>query len=209
MNRALRWTLLFVVSSSSHRVWAQELEFGAAGHAAISAERLFGFVHTTESENGGSSSADTFTLLSNPTALIATGYSWPRIGVDVFVAPSVSLGAAASFFNISPSSGSFSGFQLAPRVGYAVKAGPRLAIWPRGGITYERASTDAGGTTATQSFLALTVEAPFVILVVPRAAIVVGPTLDLGLAGSASAGGVSTDQKFTDIGIQAGLLLFI
>ncbi len=199
-----------MVSLSSHRVWAQELEFGAAGHAAISAERLFGFVHTTESENGARSSADTFTLLSNPSALIATGYSWPRIGVDVFVAPSVSLGAAASFFNVSPSSGSFSGFQLAPRVGYAVKSGPRLAIWPRGGITYERASTDAGGgTTGTQSFLALTVEAPFVILTVPRAAILVGPTLDLGLAGSASAGGVSTDQKFTDFGIQAGLLLFI
>ncbi|HEY4185771.1 MAG TPA: hypothetical protein VGP07_11930 [Polyangia bacterium] len=194
----------------ANRVRAQELAFGSVGHVAISAERLFGFVHTDESVSGGSASVDTISLLSNPTALIGTGYSWPRIAVDVFVSPSVSLGAAASVFNISPTGGSLSGYQFAPRVGYAGNVSPRVAIWPRGGITYEHASTNSGGgNVATQSFLALTIEAPLVILVVPRAALLIGPTLDLGLTGTVSSGGLSADQKFTDFGVQAGLLLFI
>jgi hypothetical protein len=41
------------------------------------------------------------------------------------------------------------------------------------------------------------------------AAILVGPTLDLGLAGSTSSGGVSNDDKATDFGIQAGLLVLL
>jgi hypothetical protein len=210
MKRALMWSFLLVGSFSSRSVWAQEPRFGDPGHVAISAERLFGFIHTEESEDGASASANSFNLLSAPSALIGTGYSWPRIGVDVFLAPSISLGIAASYFNVSPSNGSISGFQLAPRFGYAANVNPKLAIWPRGGITYERVYTDAGlGSTGTQSFLALTLEVPFAILVVPRAAILIGPTLDVGLAGSASVGGVSTDQKFTDFGVQAGLLLFI
>jgi hypothetical protein len=210
MKRALMWSFLVVASFSSRSVWAQEPRFGDPGHVAISAERLFGFIHTEESENGASASANSVNLLSAPSALIGTGYSWPRIGVDVFVSSSISLGIAASYFSVSPNAGSISGFQLAPRFGYAANVSPNLAIWPRGGITYERASTDDGaGSTATQSFFALTLEVPFAILVVPRAAILIGPTLDVGLSGSASSGGVSTDQKFTDFGIQAGLLLFI
>jgi hypothetical protein len=209
MKRALTLSLLVVVSFSTRRVWAQEEPaFGDAGHVAVSAERLFGFVHTELSENGTSVSANTINLLSAPTALVGTGYSWPRIGFDVFVAPSVSMGIAASYFNISQGtgSGSISGFQLAPRFGYAANVAPKLSIWPRGGITYEHVTNDNGaGTTATQSFFALTLEAPFAILVVPRAAFLIGPTLDIGLSGTTS----GVDQKFTDFGIQAGLLLFI
>ncbi len=212
MKRALMRSLLLVVALSSRRVWAQdeELSFGQSGHVAISAERLFGFVHTEESENGASASANTLNLLSAPTALIGTGYTWPRIGFDFFVSQSVSMGFAASYFNVSPTTGSISGFQLAPRVGYAANVTPKLAIWPRGGITYEYVNTDnGGGTSGTQSLFALTLEAPFAILVVPRAAFLIGPTLDIGLSGTASVGGASTDQKFTDFGLQFGLLLYI
>lgn len=212
MKRALRGLLLVMLTLLARRAWAQDepLSFGQAGHVAVSAERLFGFVHTTESANGGSASADTINLLSAPTALIGTGYTWPRIGVDFFVASSVSLGCAASYFNVSPEAGSFSGFQLAPRFGYALNVNSKLAIWPRGGITYEHVSTSSGGGTSnSQSFLALTLEAPFAILVVPRAAFLVGPTLDIGLTGTMTSGGASRDQKFSDYGLQFGLLIYI
>ena len=132
MKRALMWSFLLVASFSSRSVWAQAPVFGDQGHVAISAERLFGFINTEESQNGASSSANTFNLLSAPSALIGTGYSWPRIGIDVFVSRSMSLGIAASYFNVSPATGSVSGFQLAPRVGYAANVSPNLAIWPRG-----------------------------------------------------------------------------
>lgn len=212
MKRALRWSFLLLLVVSSRRVLAQDRDpsFGQTGHVAISAERLFGFVHTEEDVNGASTSADTINLLSAPSALLGTGYSWPRIGFDFFVSQSVSLGIAASYFEVSPAAGSVSGFQLAPRVGYAANLTPRLALWPRGGITYEHANVDNGaGTSSTQSFFALTIEAPFAILIVPRAALLVGPTLDIGLSGNASVGGTSTDQKFTDFGLQFGLLIYI
>jgi len=212
MKRAVTWSLLLMVSWVAGPVRAQDepLPFGGSGHVAVSAERLFGFVHTEESASGASVSASTINLLSAPTALIASGYTWPRVGVDLFLSPSVSLGLAASYFNVSPSAGSFSGFQLAPRFGYAANVSPKLAIWPRGGITYEHVSTDSGGGTShEQSFVALTLDLPFAILVVPRGAFLIAPTLDLGLSGSSSANGVSTDQKFTDFGLQFGLLLYI
>jgi hypothetical protein len=213
MKRTLVWLFLLVVSLSTRRVRAQEdVAFGDTGHVAISAERLFGFIHTEESAGGTSVSANTINLLSAPTAFIGTGYSWPRIGFDVFVAPSISMGIAASYFNVSQGTGtgSISGFQLAPRFGYAANVSPKLSIWPRGGITYEHATNDTGtGTTATQQFFALTLEAPFVILVVPRAAFLISPTLDIGLSGTISSGGASADQTFTDFGLQFGLLLFL
>lgn len=212
MKRALVWSFLLMawLSVRNARAQDQQLSFGTSGHVAVSAERLFGFVHTEESAGGGSASASTINLFSAPTALIATGYTWPRIGVDFFVSQSVSVGLAASYFDVSPSAGSFSGFQLAPRFGYAASVSPKLAIWPRGGITYEHVTTDSGGGTShDQSFVALTLDLPFAILVVPRGAFLITPTLDLGLSGSSSANGVSADQKFTDFGLQFGLLLYI
>ena len=212
MKRALLWSVLLMLSFSVRRAWAEDgdVSFGQSGHVAISAERLFGFVHTDESENGASASANTINLLSAPTALIGSGYTWPRIGFDFFVSQSVSLGVAASYFNLSPEAGSLSGFQLAPRVGYSARVGEKVAIWPRGGITYEYVSTSSGGgSSGTQSLVALTLEAPFAILVVPRAAFLIGPTVDIGLTGTASSGGTNTDQKFTDFGLQCGLLVFI
>ena len=214
MKRTIKWTIVGALMLVVGKASAQEPAFGDIGHVALSAERLFGYVHTKMSTTANgvdtNRSADTVSLIgSNPFGLLSTGYGWPRIAADAFVAKSISIGGALAFFNISPETGSITGFLLAPRVGYAAFIGPRLVLWPRGGITYEHVSTDNGGITITQSLFALTIEAPLAFLVVPRVAFLVGPTLDLGLSGSTSSGGMSLDQKITDFGLQASLLVLL
>jgi hypothetical protein len=216
-KQPLRWTIATVILLFAGTARAQHPDFGDTGHVAISAERLFGFVHTsitTSTAGGGSTSqsTDTLTLLTNPLGASTTGYSWPRIALDVFLSRGISLGGSLGYFNVSPTTGSISGFLFAPRVGYAGHLSPRLAIWPRGGITFEQVSTSSGGvgsTTTKQSVFALTLEAPLTILVAPRIHVLVGPTLDLGLTGSRSTGNTSFDRKVTDFGIQVGLLVLL
>jgi hypothetical protein len=214
MKRTLKWTMAIVVILAAGKAWAGEPAFGEAGHVALSAERLFGYVHSKQTTSVAgtdmSQSEDSFSLFNNPLGA-ATGYSFPRLGVDVFIAPSISVGGSLGYFNLSPPTGSFSGFAFAPRLGFAARLGPNAAIWARGGITYQHVTTDPGngGTSQTGTAFALTLEAPIAILVAPRAAFLIGPTLDLGLGGSVSAAGASTDRKFTDYGIQAGLLVLL
>ncbi len=204
----------FAVILSAGRVAAQEPAFGDAGHLAISADRLFGFVHSKRTQTMAgvtmSESLDSVTLFTNPLGG-ASGYAWPRIAFDGFVTRGLSIGGSLGYFNFSPSSGSLSGFLVAPRIGYAVRLGPAVSIWPRGGITYLSVSSESGtgGSTSTVSAVALTLEAPLMFQAAPRAFILVGPTVDLGLSGSRSSGATSIDETITDFGFQTGLLLLI
>jgi hypothetical protein len=87
-------------------------------------------------------------------------------------------------------------------------------IWPRGGITYLGSSSenDAGTFETSVSLLALTIEAPLVLTPAPHAAILLGPTLDLGLSGTqeVTTGGASAeaDVKGTDWGVQGGVMIW-
>jgi hypothetical protein len=214
MRQTLTWALASTLVLLAGRASAQEPGFGEPGHVALSAERLFGYVHSKETQSMGgvdmSRSIDTFTLFTNPIGA-ASGYAWPRLALDAFVSHGVSVGGSLGLFYLSQDSASITGFLIAPRFGYAAMIGPRVAIWPRGGITYWHVSTDPGngGTTGTQSAFALTIEAPLTILVAPRVGLLIGPTIDIGLGGSQGGGGASIDDKFTDFGLQAGVLLFI
>jgi hypothetical protein len=86
-----------------------------------------------------------------------------------------------------------------------------VGIWPRGGITFLTSSfsdDDDDGESGYDA-LALSIEAPLVIAPVPHAAILFGPTLDLGLSGERSQTSqgmeASVDRSATDIGVQAGI----
>jgi hypothetical protein len=224
MKRTLTWTVacllvLFAGRASAQEPTFQEPNFGDAGHVAISAERLFGYVHASRTQTMAgvetTASQDYFTLLTNPVGAVS-GYGWPRIGIDAFVTQGLSVGGALGFFYLSDQDeDSTTGFLLAPRIGYALPVGPRVSIWPRAGVTYWHISSNPSGTDteASASAVAVTVEVPVTILLAPRVAFMIGPTVDVGVGGSTSAslGGasVSTDQKYTDIGGYAGLLLFL
>jgi hypothetical protein len=219
MKRTLTWTVACLLVLFAGRASAQEPSFGEAGHVAISAERLFGYVHASRTQTVGgtetTASQDYFTLLTNP-AGVASGYGWPRIGIDAFVAGGFSVGGALGFFYLSDQDeDSSTGFLLAPRIGFAVPAGPRVSIWPRVGVTYWNISSNPGGTSTdtSSSAFAVTIEVPVTFLLAPRVGFTIGPTVDIGVGGSASAstGGasISADQRYTDFGGHAGLLLFL
>jgi hypothetical protein len=170
--------------------------FGDSGQFVLSAERLFGYTYSRRTGNPNSNS---FTLLAQPFGTSTDAYGAPRIGFDGFVTKSLSLGGSLSFFRTSAGDSSRTGFEVAPRIGYGMMVGPWLGVWPRLGVTYVYASTDGPSV----KYLALTVEGLLTIVVASHLVITFGPTLDLGLTGSAGAANI----KNTDVGVYFGLAI--
>lgn len=226
MKRTLQCALgtvaLLVGVSVSSRASAQT--FGEKGQLAISAERLFGFVHnsSTVTFNGVDSTTktDSFSLLSSTLTPVGTGtgglaYSQPRVAGDYFVIDNLSVGAALGYSHVSfsrPANAntdietSGDSWTFAPRVGYSFLFNDMIGIWPRAGFTYRSFSVGNGGGHV----LALTLEAPFTFSLIPHVVFTAGPTLDIGLGGSVdnTAGNVTTSIDFnsTEIGLQTGLI---
>jgi hypothetical protein len=228
MRRASQGILFSVVLAMGARAQAQEetpdVGFGDKGHFAITGERMFGYVHVsqdTTNQGGGTTTTtlSSISVLGGPVTNIASVYTFPRIGFDGFIAPSISVGGSLTYFHLSTSAGgndnSLNGFLVAPRLGYVARLAPAVWLWPRAGITYVRVSNDlGGGSSATINLFAATAELPLVLALAPHAYALIGPTVDLGLSGSSKSSipGVGTppsnDIKETDIGLQASFLLY-
>jgi hypothetical protein len=202
----------------SSKASAHEPVFGESGHLALSIERMTGLTHSSQTFGGvggdTTSSLDAFTLLGNAVGS-STAYGWPRLALDIFVVNHLSVGAAASFFVVSPSTGSLTGVLLAARVGYAATLASRVGIWPRVGFSYERTSADSNvglERNLATSFLALSLDVPVAIFLAPRIGLLVGPTIDLGLGGSraSTTGAVTTSvsARATEYGFNAGFLFY-
>jgi hypothetical protein len=250
MRRALQGVLLSLMLAAGARAEAQQEPFGAAfgskGRFAVSAERLFGYVHVAQTQNGSDANAPSGTTTTNSYSLLGTSinsvasvFTFPRVAFDAFVTPGLSVGAAVTYFHLASSNDfafggppntlsttTISGYLLAPRVGYALRVGRTVWVWPRAGITY--ASFSNSGTFGTASappnststnstrVAAITVEAPVAIALGSQAVILVGPTVDIGISGTIKSGGTSggvtntstsSSAKESDVGLQAGLAL--
>jgi len=189
--------------------------FGGKGGIVISAERLFGFDHssTTTTTNGVDSTANAtnISFFGNPLTGLTSPYGMPRIALDGFIANGFSIGGSLAYFSSSLStegsttSTDLSGFLVAPRAGFAAMLGAAAAVWPRLGVSY--VSLDGGNTTSSQ--LALTAEAPFAFIVGQHLLLMIGPTFDLGLTGTRETSllGMSTsrDWKGIEFGVQGAL----
>jgi hypothetical protein len=216
----------------------QAQDFGKEGQIAISAERLFGIAHTSQTDEIGDGefnrSHTSISLLTTPfnsttPTLLPVGFSFPRVGGDYFVIDGLSLGGSLGVFTMSGEfenevmgetqdgdTGSVNGFLLAPRVGYAFMFSDTFGIWPRGGITFLHAGYEAeDNDEGSSSVWALTIEAPLVIAPLPHVAFTVGPTLDLGVTGSteldpADADEPTVDNDFSvwDLGLHAGMTVY-
>lgn len=217
MGRTAIWTIVVAMTAVASPAAAAEPELGDSGHFTLSAERLFGYAHSTTGTTIAAGvevtdSNDSFTLFTSPLSGEATRYGWPRIAFDAFVARGFSVGGALGIVHFAPDDGdSITGFIVAPRAGYAARLGSRLWIWPRLGFTYAQLSTnpDGAGADLTATAYALTAEVPFAIAVAPRVVLHLGPTFDLGLGGSTSAGGLSADSSTNDFGVYAGLAIVL
>ncbi len=229
-KRVVRGLLLSLVLAQSAQAQAQEepvdAVFGIKGHLVVGVERMFGYAHTRQDETGdGSTRTTTLNAVSFlGTAISASSwssaYTFPRVGIDAFVAPSISLGGSVTYFRVSWSmSGideTLNGVLVAPRAGFAVRLAPAIWLWPRAGITYVHLWNDFGGTiqasSGSASLFAATVEAPVVLALAPQALALIGPTVDVGLSGSNhvtdGTSSVKHDLKETDIGLQASFMFY-
>jgi hypothetical protein len=239
MKRFAGWFALVLVIAFGARAGAQTPDepsgaptVGDPGHWSLSLERAFGFNYakSTISTAGveQTTSATSFSLFSNPVGALLSSFSFPRAGVDAFVAPGLSLGTALGVFHGSEtftstggasSSESFTGFVVMPRIGYVARLAPSVSFWPRAGISIVYVSSSPSGTyatseTETSHLVAGTIEAPFVFTFAPRVAFTFGPTFDMSFSGGRSVtanvynnGGTTVDQKVLEIGAQAGLVI--
>ncbi len=182
---------------------------------------------------------NSYSFLGSSINTLASIFTFPRVGFDAFVTPGLSVGAALTYFHLSSNndfafggspdnvaSSTISGYLLAPRVGYAILVGRKAWVWPRVGFTYVSLSnTSSNGaasapptstSTGSTSLTAITVEALFAIGLGSQAVLLIGPTVDIGLSGTAKSGGTSgavsnpsqsSSAKESDIGLQAGVAL--
>ena len=101
---------------------------------------------------------------------------------------------------------------LNPRVGYMLRMGRVVGLWPRVGMTFVwmNAALPNQPEIAAQ-LLDLTLEAMLVLRPVENAAILVGPTFDVGLSGSDELtdqnGTSELERTLSSFGASAGLAL--
>lgn len=227
-----------VVTLTAAGVWAQPAPgtFGASGQFAISAERLFGYAHTShkvENEQAGQTFKQT-TSTSQFSFLGAHGpsvYSHPRVGVDYFVIDRLSIGGSLIYMTRSAETETENPgqptttadeptetvFIFGPRAGYAFMFNDMIGIWPRAGFTYysttSHQDTPQGEFKHDENGLAVTLEGMFVIAPIPHVGFLVGPTFDIGLTGGRDEqtppnASAEPDAKLTDLALHAGLMVW-
>lgn len=178
---------------------------GQASDLVIGAERLFGFYmggQTTELP-GGDRELDisTFSLLWNwnPSLL-----NQPRFAIDYFVINGLSVGGAFGVFSVDVEDVDGTGFLFLGRVGYLLNLGSVAGFWPRGGLLYY--NLDADNLVADRDQLALELEAMFTLAPRPGWAILLGPTLDLGITGETREPPNDVDFHEYTVGVMIGML---
>lgn len=244
-KNAIRFGLALAATLAPPAAMAEP--FGQKGQFAISGDRIFGIHYTHESLPNNAAgqeqsiSSTQFSLLgqipSLPLANVgglgvvgAIGvnpYSVPRISFDYLVIDGLTIGGSLIYAHTSNSfksgnvSTDYSGnmFGISPRVGYAYMFSEAVGIWPRGGFTYYYQNADlGGGDKDSMDGFALNLDAPFIISPIDQFAFLVGPALDIGLAGSSkvtrNVGPLGTQTVESDLtllgfGLYAGLMGWI
>lgn len=135
-----------------------------------------------------------------------------------FSTTSISAGASMGGASGDVDIGSSWTLVLAPRVGYAYMLNDSVGIWPRAGLSLFFGSTglDEGalgdqdldgdgmpdvtfsGSDISIDGLALTAELPLVLVPVEHFAVLIAPSLDLGLSGSVSSDAAGADAEALD-----------
>ena len=198
--------------------------FGEAGTFVVSAERLTGLyfdridaetngvqtLQGMDAEGDTKTSRTTFVFLGNDAELTAAGI--PRLALDYFVIPSLSVGGSlllttrsqddddnyvrpAADINRTTDT-SETTFAIEPRAGYGRMFTELLGVWARGGITYASNHVEAdvedvgpGGNITTGSsettihHWSLSLDGMLVLSPVGHFAFAVGPYLDIPITG--------------------------
>jgi hypothetical protein len=236
---------------------ARELAYGTSGLAGVpgrvvlSGERLASFASwsstievtgTTPAMNTSFESSGTSVgLLWAAGAPVPVGainpYVAPRLALDVFVHPNLTVGGSIGYASASGSAHQSAPVQgqdvsmptastlvLAPRVGVAFSPSEIVSIWLRGGITYSHASVEdteakmksgndmLPGSSLSWDQVSLSLDPMLVLVPFSHFGIEVGPTIDVPLSNSIDVSGSTTAAEahleLANYGIAAGILGF-
>ncbi|HET9959616.1 MAG TPA: hypothetical protein VFQ61_34225 [Polyangiaceae bacterium] len=190
MKKLLANGVLVVGLLASKGAWAQA-RFAEPHSFAISAERLFGYSHSSFTDEDAP--GEPTTTNNRFSFLMSASDPSPWIAFDYFPIRGLSLGGAVAFASESGKVKSpgvtrdqpdqFS-FLIMPRVGYAIMFNQHVGIWPRGGIGYTSTKISDDTTERARRSWIATIEVPFVFSPVPHWAFTVGPTFDFALSGT-------------------------
>jgi hypothetical protein len=231
--------LLASLSLASGRAEAQDSKgFAQQGAFLISADRLFGVYFGKEQTKQDAGNGQTSTSTESHTS-IGLGVTQPtnvlqapRLALDYAVIPNLTVGAGLGYARYSTSlksesngvsnerdGATVSGYLLAPRVGYAIAAGP-AAIWLRGGLSLGSSKSESTEpksgikTTSSSSVTDLSLEPTAAIMLTPSFGLLVGIIVDIPLGGSvknetsgdATARSTENDYRVTNFGLTFGLI---
>jgi hypothetical protein len=187
--------------------------FGRRHDVVIAGERILGVGHATQRATFGESaetSSETYVSLLGSTSAPGAVYSVPRAGVDLFAVDGLSVGGSLGFgyTSITPANPinsmyreTRSRFVATARVGYAVALSARVSLWPRLGATYVKSTSPIQGLGGFV-YYAFTAEVPVIVTVRPHLHLGIGPTIDVGIAGSPTGFETSSIFRQTEIGFQ-------
>jgi hypothetical protein len=202
MNQTHRIASALALFSGISLGYAHSAHAGGLGEGpsiALSGERLTTFSHTSihGDVDEDHSSVSLFARHAEEMP-----FQLPRLAVDGFLMPSLTLGGSLSFGSYSLDPGDVDVFTLQPRVGYVVPLGSIADFWLKGGLSYY--SMDYGATD--ESGLGLSGAFDFVINLTRSFGISVGPSIDFGLIGERSTPAGDDDVKYTTLALNVGLV---
>lgn len=196
---ALLFALCTVLCTWGMARSAHAQELGAKGNWVFAAERMFGFYMDKQSVSVNGTSFDRnstdFSLGWNTPASPLT---LPRLGVDYFITDHLTLGGMLGIASLSVDTNArttadTTGVLFGARVGYALRISHGVSFWPRGGFTYFTINGPGNGND--EHLLALTLEGLFSLAPSENWALLVGPTIDIGITGK-QAGNDLSEQNF-------------
>ena len=165
---------------SSSYVQAEELV--SRQNLVFSAERMFGFyIDNVTVDVGGRDTTTHYTVLGLGWSASPTPLSAPRLGIDYFIGNGLTLGGNIGFVSATSEGFTTTGFLVGARVGYAVRLGHSVTLWPRGGLGF--AFLEPEGSARGSKTFALSFDVPFAFSPTEGFAFLLGPTLDLGIVG--------------------------
>jgi hypothetical protein len=199
----------------------------------VSAESLFGVSFFEESLGVSQSGMQGEASISGPSLHLFEGadaqdpFSQARVGVDGVIGPGVTLGASVGYsvihrtlratanaggqgLSMDEELGSTSSFVIVPRIGFVLALNSYLGVWLRGGVGYTSLAQTQPSLPETEiTGVDLVLDPVLIVTPVPHAGILIGPSLNIGLSGTAT--GITSEaevtNKFSSYGVNAGIAL--
>jgi hypothetical protein len=179
--------------------------FGSKGQVTFGAERLFGFHWVNnkyEDPDGRHHSSSGTSVGIGWNFAQAMQFNHPRLGIDFFVAPDISIGGALGVFSANShgegAGTTVDGFIISPRVGFNIPLSQSISFWPKVGLTFL--------SVGDNRVFGVSGEANFLFFPRPSWAFIVAPTLDLAPFGSAGNNTPNSDLSAYSFGVSTGIL---